>query len=145
MKVFFAFAVFAAAWYMVAIRMAAFGAGGFRRHLLGFCGGFIGLLVYVVIFTGRSSGTQPQHQFEEVASTKQTSSLPAKIEEPEGVVKVNAAKLFDAYQANELAADQKYKGRMLLVTGVVQSVKIRPPVSLSNCEHRTTICRRLPI
>ncbi len=37
-------------------------------------------------------------------------------------VSVTAAELFNAYQANEVAADDKYKGKKLLVTGAVASI-----------------------
>jgi len=35
---------------------------------------------------------------------------------------IDAAELFDAYQSNEVAADDRFKGRMLAVRGTVQSI-----------------------
>ena len=35
---------------------------------------------------------------------------------------VDAAELFDAYQSNEVSADDRFKGRMLAVHGTVQSI-----------------------
>lgn len=40
----------------------------------------------------------------------------------EAPLEVTAAQLFTAYQANEVAADQQYKGRALLVKGSVGSI-----------------------
>lgn len=37
-------------------------------------------------------------------------------------IEVDAKTLFDEYQANEVAADDRYKGKKLLVRGTVQSV-----------------------
>lgn len=41
---------------------------------------------------------------------------------PESYAVVTASTLYSAYTANELAADQKYKGRMFVVSGEVESV-----------------------
>jgi hypothetical protein len=40
----------------------------------------------------------------------------------EPILAIDAATLFEHYQANEVAADINYKGRMLDVSGVVQSI-----------------------
>ena len=37
-------------------------------------------------------------------------------------VNVTAAELFSAYQANEVSADNSYKGKVILATGTVQSI-----------------------
>lgn len=42
---------------------------------------------------------------------------------PEPALAVTAEKLFAAYQANEVAADNRYKGKALEVTGTVQSIE----------------------
>ena len=39
-----------------------------------------------------------------------------------GAVQVTAAALFHAYEANEVSADEQYKGKKLLVTGAVASI-----------------------
>lgn len=39
-----------------------------------------------------------------------------------GAVQVTAAALFHAYEANEVSADEQYKGKKLLVTGTVASI-----------------------
>lgn len=38
------------------------------------------------------------------------------------VIEISAAQLYEEYEANEIAADQKYKDKMLKVTGVVSSI-----------------------
>lgn len=35
---------------------------------------------------------------------------------------LSAQQLFDAYDENEVAADQKYKGKKILLTGIVESI-----------------------
>jgi hypothetical protein len=47
-------------------------------------------------------------------------TVPATPEAP--ALKVTAGKLFADYQANEIAADSVYKGRLLMVTGSVSSI-----------------------
>ncbi len=44
---------------------------------------------------------------------------PAPIEE---VIEITAQQLYSDYDANEIAADQKYKGKLLKVTGVINSI-----------------------
>jgi len=38
------------------------------------------------------------------------------------VIEISAAQLYEEYEANAIAADQKYKDKMLKVTGVVSSI-----------------------
>lgn len=49
------------------------------------------------------------------------SAPPTRHTEPE-VIEISAADLYSAYEANQVAADQQYKGRLLKVTGVVSSI-----------------------
>ena len=37
-------------------------------------------------------------------------------------IEISATDLFEAYQANEVAADMKYKGKILNVQGVIESI-----------------------
>ncbi len=46
---------------------------------------------------------------------------PMWVEAP-GIIRVTAVKLYRDYQVNEFAADKKYKGKYLYVTGVVQKI-----------------------
>lgn len=50
------------------------------------------------------------------------SSPAANIVPAEPPVTVTAVQLFNDYDANEVAADEKFKGKRLLVTGTVQSI-----------------------
>ena len=38
------------------------------------------------------------------------------------VIVISATELYSAYEANQVAADQQYKGRLLKVTGVITSI-----------------------
>ncbi len=42
--------------------------------------------------------------------------------QPQAIIEITASQLYSEYKANEIAADQKYKGKMLKVTGVVSSI-----------------------
>ena len=63
-----------------------------------------------------------------VASSTGTSSRPsapvpeAPPQPPSIDVKVSAADLFKAYEANEIAADQRFKGKLLEVSGKIDSI-----------------------
>jgi uncharacterized protein YecT (DUF1311 family) len=54
-------------------------------------------------------------------SEKQRSSPPETVP-TESAIPVDATRLFDDYKANEVSADNSYKGRQLAVAGVVQSI-----------------------
>ena len=49
------------------------------------------------------------------------SAPPTRHTAPE-VIEISATDLYSAYEANQVAADQKYKGRLLEVTGVITSI-----------------------
>lgn len=50
-----------------------------------------------------------------------SSTSPAVVEELEAI-KINAKALYEAYQKNEIAADEQYKNKRLEVSGVVYSI-----------------------
>ena len=50
------------------------------------------------------------------------SDTPAEASDTQALVKVTAQKLYDDYNDNEQAADERYKGKTLLVSGVIDSV-----------------------
>lgn len=50
------------------------------------------------------------------------SDTPAETTDSKAVLKVTAQQLYDDYNNNELAADERYKGKTLLVSGVIDSV-----------------------
>jgi len=49
---------------------------------------------------------------------------PTTLPGPEAAIEISAAKLYADYEANEVAADQKYKDRLLKVSGVVSDIGI---------------------
>lgn len=48
-----------------------------------------------------------------------SSDTPAETADSQAVIKVSAQKLFEDYSNNELAADERYKGKTLLVSGTI--------------------------
>lgn len=57
-------------------------------------------------------------------SNNTSSSTPTKMEEPkEEAIKVTATKLAEDYDNNEIAADQKYKGKIVEITGTLKSIE----------------------
>lgn len=58
-------------------------------------------------------------------NTNTSSGTPTQVEQPkEEVVKVTATKLAEDYDNNEVAADQKYKGKTLEITGTLKSIEV---------------------
>jgi len=57
-------------------------------------------------------------------TTNTSSSTPTQVEQPkEEIVKVTATKLAEDYDNNEIAADQKYKGKIVEITGTLNSIQ----------------------
>lgn len=56
----------------------------------------------------------------EVQKTENPGKADQKTEGP--VIEVAADELFKAYQANEVAADEKYKGKVLVVSGIIENI-----------------------
>src|SRR6185369_8455717 len=52
----------------------------------------------------------------------QQTEAPTQTEAPRAYQSINAAQLYFAYENNEIAADNKYRGQGLKVTGTVDSV-----------------------
>ena len=79
-------------------------------------GGFIGLCVLGAIFSSgdKQSGTGASQ------AASRSSGTPA----PQTVatMDVNADDLYKAYEANEVAADEKYKGKLVKVHGFVKNI-----------------------
>lgn len=57
-----------------------------------------------------------------MAKPSNTAPVPVQTQNTEPPIYVSADELCNAYNNNEVAADIKYKGRVLIVTGVVESV-----------------------
>ena len=69
------------------------------------CGGIIGIIIVIIIIAAAVGGKAKKEE-----SEKNISAAPA--------LTINAKELIDAYKANEVAADQQYKGKIVQVTGV---------------------------
>jgi hypothetical protein len=94
----------------------------------GMSGGMIALIVIGCMFGGcvmlgaigaATKTDQPQ------ATSRATAARPTqpKINAKTVPVPVTATQLFSDYQANEVSADEKYKGKTLLVSGSVSDIK----------------------
>lgn len=76
------------------------------------------LVVFYIIGSGSSSPTPAINTEDPVADTpvKETATP------PEEVVQVTASKIIADYKANEILADSTYKGKLVAVTGTVDSI-----------------------
>jgi hypothetical protein len=77
-----------------------------------------GLAVFIVLATAT---TDTKKNNSEDSSNSTTTTTP-KEEKPNYDFKLTAPELLAAYQENEVAADKKYKGKKILVTGVAESI-----------------------
>lgn len=79
---------------------------------------FIGLAIF-----GAAISSAPYENYKERAQTEASSGKPAYIDLSEAItMDVPAATLFKAYEANEVAADDSYKGKQLAVAGTVAAI-----------------------
>ncbi|WP_211461796.1 OB-fold protein [Collimonas silvisoli] len=123
-----AFASFVAVWWALARFFKNKGKGGFVRHIAGFAGGFVALIIVAAIAgPGKKADTPVAVQnVDASASAVSASPVAALAEKPaapaETILAVTAVQLAKDYDANEVAADQKYKGKKLRVSGSVQSI-----------------------
>jgi ribosomal protein L40E len=75
------------------------------------------LIVLIVLFyIGEKCGTTVDTNNSQSASNKESSTTNQK------PIKVTAVKLYKDYDANEVSADEKYKGKLLSVTGVITNI-----------------------
>lgn len=77
---------------------------------------FIGLAVLAGTAAGVSDVAKSS------AATSSMSAEPAQAAPPADAMKVSARDMFKAYEANEIAADQQYKGKAIEMTGIVESI-----------------------
>lgn len=80
-----------------------------------------GLAILGFIIGGDEDNNQANQQVEST-SQSDVSQESAK-QPPIPVISVTAAQLMSEYDANELAADQKYKGKVVKITGKVNSIQ----------------------
>ncbi len=82
-------------------------------------------IIFALIVIGMFVGEKKEAGSPSSSSTSNASSSgneTAEVKPTEPALAVTASELFKAYNANEVAADQKYKGKALLVSGSVQSI-----------------------
>lgn len=72
--------------------------------------------------TPTATGTTATNSTAATGTAATTAAAPAKKAEVE-VVRVTASELYKAYDENELSADAKYKGKVLGISGTVDSVE----------------------
>jgi len=82
---------------------------------------FILSIVGAIIAGNSDSNKQASQTQTDQSTSTQTQEAPAKPAEP--AISVTAAQLIQAYDANELSADQKYKGKVAKITGKVSSIQ----------------------
>lgn len=78
-------------------------------------GGFVVLVIVAGIFGSKTPAGNSSANEAQAANAAPAAPRPTP-------VAVTASALFDAYDSNEVAADQKYKGKLLAVSGSVQSI-----------------------
>ena len=83
-------------------------------------GGLAVLMILVGVFAGKKPASEAATAVQPVADAAPATVAPAPAAPV--AVTVTAGTLYDAYDSNEVAADQKYKGQLLAVSGTVQSI-----------------------
>lgn len=78
--------------------------------------GFVVLVVLAAIF-GKDSSNSQQPATDQSKTTQTKTDVPA-----QDVYKTTAAQLFKDYESNEVAADEKMKGKSVEVSGTIQSI-----------------------
>lgn len=58
-----------------------------------------------------------------IKSTSISSQAPAEVTKTEQVIQVQIREILSAYENNEVGADNKYKGKLIEVTGIVDDIK----------------------
>ena len=84
---------------------------------------WVWVLGFVVLIIIISASGDPAPEQSSTTTTKLDSSTqvqPAAVETP--TTKVTATQMLADYEANEVAADQKYKGNMVEVSGTIKNI-----------------------
>lgn len=112
--------VFIGAWTLVVNAYSKRGIKGFRPQILGFCAGLAAFIVASAVGTSIEKGSTTSASPGTAAATPPASATPAQPQQP--LLSATAENLFAEYDANEVSADQMYKGKPLVVVGAVQSI-----------------------
>lgn len=84
----------------------------------------IGLVVVIVIIVGTIAGSagKKDEKAEEPGAQEQVAETPAVIEPQEPEYSLTVGQLCDDYEANEIAAGEKYEGKVIQLSGTVDDV-----------------------
>jgi hypothetical protein len=81
--------------------------------------GFLLFLAAIIIIGVAYSGSK---NTDKKTNTAKNTNIDASTTAPMEVLKFTAQEIFDAYEANEVATDNRLKGHMIEISGVVQSI-----------------------
>lgn len=93
-----------------------------KKLLLWVVGIFVGLVVIGALFGGDNKGSAPANQSNAPAPAQSNGATPAPAPAP-AAVSVTATELTKAYKDNEIAANDKFKGKQLMVSGKIESIE----------------------
>jgi len=93
--------------------------GGCLRLIMYAGGAFIVLCVVGAVFSGGGGGGDDGSKKSPTAAV-QTATAPAP--KQESLATIDAETLYKAYEANEVAADEQFKGKLLKVSGVIHDI-----------------------
>lgn len=80
-------------------------------------------VIVVIAVIGSAGGSETPNPTDPGATISSSSAETTKqTEAPEEIIEISAAELFAAYDENEVAADNKYKGKKLKITGTVEDI-----------------------
>jgi len=90
-----------------------------RRNGNGRCGGFIGLIVIGLIIYSFFSSSDNNTSKSTSTQRAQPSAKITMQQQIDNAVHVTAVQLHNDYEANEIAANQKYKGKEIVISGII--------------------------
>jgi len=83
---------------------------------------FLWLAVSIAII-GAQDGTKSNKTTSISSTTQSTSASPVKAKKQEQITQVGIREILSAYKNNEVGADNRYKGKLVQVTGIVDDIK----------------------
>jgi len=84
---------------------------------------FIGLMVIGYFADKKEDGNKSPNSSQSSQSLSDANITPVEVEPPKkSIYQTTARKLFNDYDENEVAVDEQIKGKLVAVTGIVQSI-----------------------
>ena len=80
----------------------------------------VGAMIGIIVSEDSASGSQPKIENE--------SENESKIE----YIEISADDIFSAYQENEIAADERFKGKLVKITGIISAINSRDILTSAN-------------